>query len=93
MISSVSFGIPSSNLVKARNLLKLIDARKFGFNLRAPFIFFWNMVASAWIWPMTNFCLIFLVGIGSSRKNKTGTHYVYPCQRFSTGNTLDDYNP
>jgi hypothetical protein len=21
------------------------------------------------------------------------THYVYPCQRFSTGNTLEDYNP
>jgi hypothetical protein len=20
-------------------------------------------------------------------------HYVYPCQRFSSGNTLDDYNP
>jgi hypothetical protein len=20
-------------------------------------------------------------------------HYVYPCQRFSTGNTLEDYNP
>jgi hypothetical protein len=20
-------------------------------------------------------------------------HYVYPCQGFSTGNTLEDYNP
>jgi hypothetical protein len=20
-------------------------------------------------------------------------HYVYPCQRFSSGNTLEDYNP
>jgi hypothetical protein len=20
-------------------------------------------------------------------------HYVYPCQRFSTGNTIEDYNP
>jgi hypothetical protein len=22
-----------------------------------------------------------------------GDHYVYPCQRFSSGNTLEDYNP
>jgi hypothetical protein len=21
------------------------------------------------------------------------THYVYPCQRYSTGHTLEDYNP
>jgi hypothetical protein len=25
--------------------------------------------------------------------NSRGLHYVYPCQRFSTGNTLEDYNP
>jgi hypothetical protein len=24
---------------------------------------------------------------------KMTEHYVYPCQRFSTGNTLEDYNP
>jgi hypothetical protein len=23
----------------------------------------------------------------------TVVHYVYPCQRFSAGNTLEDYNP
>jgi hypothetical protein len=26
-------------------------------------------------------------------KLKISCHYVYPCQRFSTENTLEDYNP
>jgi hypothetical protein len=26
-------------------------------------------------------------------RKPTEDHYVYPCQRFSSGNTLEDYNP
>jgi hypothetical protein len=40
-------------------------------------------------WALFTFCFI-----GRHVKpDSADTHYVYPCQRFSTGNTLEDYNP
>jgi hypothetical protein len=39
----------------------------------------------------TNFITEVASKAGKLCKNRR--HYVYPCQRFSTGNTLEDYNP
>jgi hypothetical protein len=41
-------------------------------------------VITRWAWVSVQFLSIL--------KNSL-LHYVYPCQRFSTGNTLEDYNP
>jgi hypothetical protein len=47
-------------------------------------------IASGLSWSCTT---SYFAWNNARRCQNLGSHYVYPCQRFSTGNTLEDYNP